>query len=118
MNIFEKAIQKLEGLFKSGKVTAALESVAQLAVEAAPIVQEIEVLVPTTNRTVTAIEAAYTKYAVPVATQITSDPASMQAALQTLAATVLAKNLPPAQAGAATSVLNAAVTMAVAAAHA
>lgn len=118
VNIFEKAIQDIENYFKSGKAKAALEEAAQLAVEAAPIVQQIEVLVPATNRTVEAVEAAYAKYALPLATEVTNDPTSISNALLNLATQVLAKNLPAAKAGAATNILNSAVQLAVTAAKA
>jgi hypothetical protein len=118
VNTFQKALQGVENFFRSGKATAALEQAAALVTVAAPIVQELEVLVPTGNRTVQAVEAAYAKYAVPVAAQIQSNPTSINNALLNLASQILAKNLPPAQAGAATNVLNTAVQLAVTAARA
>jgi hypothetical protein len=113
MNIFEKAFTALEKVFTSDKAKAALTEAAALAVQAAPIVAAIEALVPSTNRTVQAVEAAYAKYAVPVATQITNDPTSINNALLNLASTLLAKNLPAQKAGIATSLLNTAVQLAV-----
>ena len=118
MSIFQKVIQSVESFFRSGKATAALEQAASLVTIAAPIVQELEVLVPSQNRTVQAVEAAYSKYAVPVAAQIQNNPTSINNALLNLASAILARNLPPAQAGAATNVLNTAVQLAVTAARA
>ena len=118
MNFFQKILLGVENFFHSGKATAALEQAASLVSLAAPIVQELEVLVPTSNRTVQAVESAYAKYAVPVATQIQNNPTSINNALLNLASAVLAKNLPPAQAGAATNILNTAVQLAVTAARA
>ncbi len=118
MNIFQKALQNVENFFRSGKATAALQQAATLVSIAAPIVQELEVLVPTNNRTVEAVEAAYANYAVPVAAQIQNNPTSINNALLNLASAILAKKLPPAQAGAATNILNTAVQLAVTAARA
>jgi hypothetical protein len=118
VNIFQKVLQGVESFFQSGKATAALQQAAALVSIAAPIVQELEVLVPTNNRTVQAVEAAYANYAVPMASQIASNPTSINNALLNLASALLAKRLPPAQAGAATNILNTAVQLAVTAARA
>jgi hypothetical protein len=111
VNFFQKIIQHIEEFFGSGKAQKALETVASLVPVALPIVQGIALLTP--NKTVQEVEAAYTKYAVPVAAQINNDPTSVGNALLNLATTVLAKNLPPGQATAATSILNTAVQIAV-----
>lgn len=116
MNIFQKAIQSLESFFNSGKAKAAIEEAAALAVEAAPIVQMISALVPI--RTVQNIVATYETYAVPVATQITSDPTSMNNALLNLATALLAKKLSAQKLTVATSILNTAIQLAVIAAKA
>lgn len=113
MNIFEKAVQDIEKVFSSNAAKAALETAASLALQAAPIVSAIEALVPSTNRTVQSVEAAYAKYAIPVATQIANDPTSIGNALLNLATQVMAKNLSASQTTISTNLLNTAVQMAV-----
>jgi hypothetical protein len=113
----EAALKDVYKFFESGKAKAALQQAASLVAIAAPIVQEIGMLAP--NKTVSEIEAAYQKYGVPFTTTLnSSDPNSAGNALLNLATAVLAKNLPPDKAGAAVSILNTAVQLAVTAVHA
>lgn len=99
---------KIEGFFTSGKAQQVAASLETLVPLAAPIVQEIAALTP--NKTVQEVEAAYTKYAVPLIGQIANDPTTIGNALLNLATTVMQKNHAPT---AAVSLLNTAVQIAV-----
>ena len=64
--------------------------------------------------TADAVEAAYTKYGVPLTEVLTTGNATQIGnALLNLATTVLQKNLSPNEAGVATNILNTAVSLAV-----
>lgn len=103
--------QKFVGILHSPKVQAVETQLASLTEAALPIVQDIAALCP--NRTVQEIAAAYSKYGLPLAQQISSDPTSTGNALLNLATAVLQKNHAPT---AAISILNTAVQLAVVAA--
>jgi hypothetical protein len=111
MKFLANLIRKIAAFFQSGKAEAALTQAAQLVPQALPIVQAIAALTP--NKTVQEVEAAYARYAVPMSQQIGSDPSAIGNALLNLATTLLQKNLPASQAGAAINVLNTAVQLAV-----
>jgi len=106
-------LKKVESWFTNPKVEAAFNTVAEIVQVAEPIVADIAALTP--NRTVAEIEAAYTKYAVSVAGQISSDPTSTGNALLNLATEVVNKNL---HTPAAVNLVNTAVQIAVTAAKA
>ena len=111
-NFFTKALHAFVHLFvPGGPVETALKTAASLAPIALPIVQEIAILVP--NKTVDEVLAAYTKYGVPVVGQINADPTSVGNAMLNLATVLLSQKLPAGMAGAATSLLNTAVQLAV-----
>lgn len=101
-------ITAIETFFSSGKAAQVEKELATLVQAAVPIVTEIDQLVP--NKTLDQITAAYTKYALPVATQIQNDPTSIGNAMLNLATAVLQKNHAPT---AAVSLLNTAVQLAV-----
>lgn len=109
MNFIETFFGKIAALFHSPKVEAAFNSVASLVTIAEPIVADIAALTP--NKTVQEITAAYAKYAVPVAGEITADPTSTGNALLNLATAVVQKNM--GSNPAATSLINTAVQIAV-----
>ena len=103
--------QKIAGVLHGPKAQAVEETLSSLTLAAMPIVAAVSALCP--NQTVQQISAAYTKYGVPLASQIRADPTSTGNALLNLSTAVLQKNLPPAQAAPALSLLNTAVQLAV-----
>jgi hypothetical protein len=108
MSFIQSIIQKIVGFFKSGKAEAALNQAAELVPKALPIVEEIATLAP--NRTDQEILAVFQKFAVPGAQQYLATPAAQRGyVLLQLATQVLSQEVP----GVATSVLNAAVQLAV-----
>lgn len=113
MNIIGEFFAKIGSWFHNPKVEAVFNSLATIVTVAEPIVADIAALTP--NKTVQEITAAYTKYAVPVSLQITTDPTSTGNALLNLATAVVNKNL---KNPAATSLVNTAVQIAVTAAKA
>ena len=109
---FKTFFESLCHWFGSAKGQAVIKAIENAAIAAEPIVETIAALVPATNRTFAAVNAAYRQYAVPFAmteSQLT-DPAQQGLALRDLATTVLRKNHQDASA----NVLNAAVELAVA----
>lgn len=108
MNTIKKLIAKIVGFFQSGKAEAALNAAAELVPKALPIVQEIATLAP--NRTDQEIEAAFQKFAVPIASAVLATPVAQRGyLLLQLATQVLAAEVP----GTATNILNTAVQLAV-----
>jgi len=101
--------KKVWAWIDSNKVQNALASAAQLALEAAPIVAEIEAAVP--NKTFQEVAAAYQNYGIPFLQAETTDPAQIGNYLLNLGTQLLAKKLPPATAS--TTLLNTAVQIAV-----
>ena len=115
----EKPLQKLEGLFTSGKAQAAIQAAVAFVPQAVLIVQEIDTLVP--NKTGPEVIAAAKKLlATDTAVQPILDEAATNpgGALLALATAILKKNLPAQQANVATNLLNTAVQLAVTAIHA
>lgn len=112
----ENALRKLFSFFKSDAFQSVMHQAAELAVEAAPIVNEINALIP--GKTEAEIVAAYNHYGVPLAQTELSNPTLAGNALLNLATTVLQKNLPTDKATASVSLLNTAVQLAVTAATA
>jgi hypothetical protein len=110
---FHNIVNSVVGFFTSGKAKAALQTAAELATIALPIVQQINTLAP--NKTVTEVLYAYNKYGVPVANVAMND-GDVNTALLNLATSVLQKNLPAAKATASVSILQTAVQLAVLAA--
>ena len=108
LSFIENAFKKVESFFTSGKALQVESELAGLVQMALPIVQDIAALTP--SKTVQEITAAYTKYGIPLAQQVTADPTSTGNALLNLATAVLQKNHAPT---AAISLLNTAVQMAV-----
>lgn len=108
MNYLKSIVQKIVAFFTSGKAEAALTSACDLVPQALPIVQDLAALVP--NKTIQEIEAAYQKYAVPFAQELTSTPAAQRGyLLLELATQVLAQKFP----GVAGNILDTAVQLAV-----
>lgn len=107
LSFIENAFKKVESFFASGKAVQVETELAGLVQLALPIVQDIAAMTP--NKTVQQISDAYTKYGVPLAQQVASDPTSTGNALLNLATAVLQKNHAPV---AAVSLLNTAVQMA------
>lgn len=111
MSMLTGLFAKIAHLFSSAKGQAVEHAIEAAVIDAAPIVAEIAILVPT--RTFALIAAAYAAYAVPFAmkeSQLT-DPVQQGLALQQLATALLKKNHQDAGA----NILNAAVEIAVAA---
>jgi hypothetical protein len=104
-------LKKIWAWLDSPKTQAALQQAAALALEAAPIVAEISLLVP--NSTFAEVAAVYQKYGVPFAATVTADPTQIGNYLLNLATIVLQKNLPKTQSSVAVSLLNTAVQLAV-----
>jgi mannose/fructose/N-acetylgalactosamine-specific phosphotransferase system component IIC len=97
----------VEGWFTSPKAQAAEATIASLLPTAMTIVQEINSLAP--NRTLTEINAIATKYALPAVTALQSGQTTGNVLLN-LGTEILAKNHAP---GAATSLLNTVIQLAV-----
>ena len=108
---FVNDLKKVWVWLNSPKTQAALQQASALALEAAPIVAEISLLVP--NSTFAEVAAAYQKYGVPFAVQATTDPTQIGNYLLNLATSVLQKNLPKSQLPVTVSLLNTAVQLAV-----
>lgn len=108
MNRFSKFLQAIEHVFKSPRVETAFAEVGTLVQIAAPIVQQIAALTP--NRTVQEVTAAFNKFAVPMAVQLTGDPTQLGNALLNLATTLVQKNVKQA---AAVNLIQTAVQIAV-----
>ncbi len=107
----EGGLGKLLGVFSSPKAHAAFQEAAELALIAAPIVKQINALVP--NGTVTEALAAYDKFGIAPLQQIASNQISVGNALLNLATILLPRSLPPEKRATATSLLQTAVQLAV-----
>ena len=101
--------------FTSPKAEAALKQAATLAIDAAPYVAEVNLMVapllgPAGELTAAAVNAAYAKYAIPLATEIVNaTPMQLGNYLLNLVTTLLQKNHAPT---ASITVLNTAVQLA------
>jgi GH24 family phage-related lysozyme (muramidase) len=112
MNWIKNLIAKVVTFFSNPKAKDALETAAQLAAIAAPIVAQINTLTP--NKTMSKCLGAYEKYGVTFLGAATSpDPNAVGNALLNLATNVLQAKLPAEKACTATNVLNTAVQLAV-----
>ena len=105
-------------IFESPAAEAALKEAATLAIAAAPYITEVDGIVapflgPAGELTLEAVNAAYNKYAVPLATEALTTPTQFGNALLNLVTGLLQKNHAPTV---ATSLLNTVVQLAVTAA--
>ncbi len=102
--------------FASAKSKQTIATINTLVETAIPIVEEISSITGNAGAAATAeaVEAAYTKYGVPLTQVLTTGNATQIGnALLNLATTILQKNLPANQSGVATNILNTAVSLAV-----
>lgn len=107
MSFLTSIAQTIASLFQSKASKAALTNAASLVTLATPVVQEIAVLTP--NRTDDEIAAAYQKFGVVLSQAALATPVAQRGELLAeLATQVLAAKYP----GVATSIVNAAVTLA------
>ncbi len=101
-------------LFTSDKSKQVLHTISEIAVIAAPIVEQIQQIVP--NKTVAQVLVAYDHFGVPLTTAINAnDPNGVGNALQNLAVAELKRVLPPDKANIAMNLIVSAVNMAVSA---
>lgn len=93
MNFIQSFFAHIASWFHNPKVEQAFNEVAGIIQNAGvqTIVEDIAALTP--NRTTHEIIAAYQKFGVPMAAQITADPASTGAALLNLATVLVKKNV-------------------------
>ena len=101
-------------IFESPAAEAALKEAATLAIAAAPYITEVDGIIapflgPAGELTLEAVNAAYNKYAVPLATEALTTPTQFGNALLNLVTGLLQKNHAPA---ASITVLNTAVQLA------
>lgn len=99
------ALRSVFGFFGTDKGKQTLKTIAQLAEQAAPVVQALNILCP--NKTFAEVAAAYQTYAVPFAQQMTSDPALIGNYMLNLATELLRKRFPE-----STTLLNSAIQLA------
>lgn len=116
MNWLKNLFAKLGSFFASDKGKQMIETINTVTETALPVVAQIASL--TGNKgaeaDVAAVQAAYTNYGVPLAqTLVSGDKTQIGDALKNLAVTVVQKNLPPAQASTATSLIQTGVQLAV-----
>lgn len=122
-NVFVTFIGGIEALFTRSKtkevvqkIDADLAKVAAIIPHAIPIVEDIAALVP--NRTVQEVTAVLEKYVGPAAQQIDDNPIAIGNVLLNTATAAVQKSLPPEQSGAAISLIQTAVQLAVTAVNA
>jgi hypothetical protein len=114
----EGIFKKVAAFFGSSKVKTVETDIANILPIALQYVQEADTFLGG-NKTLENIIALVTKWGLPAAAAINStDPNALNNLLMNTVTTVVQKNLPPAQSGAALSIINAAVNSAVALAHA
>ena len=116
MNFLKEIFSKIEAFFASAKGKQIIATINTLVEVAIPIVEEISSITGNAGSAATAeaVEAAYTKYGVPLTEVLTTGNATQIGnALLNLATTVLQKNLPANESGVATNILNTAVSLAV-----
>ena len=107
MSWFTTLFKDIDGWFSSPKAKAAEATIVSLLPVAMTIVEEINGLAP--NKTLTEINAIATKYALPAVTALQSGQTTGNVLLN-LGTEILAKNHAP---GAATSLLNTVIQLAV-----
>jgi hypothetical protein len=116
MSIFTEIEKGLENIWKfitSPKAAAAVAEASSLVSIALPIVQELSTLIVPASSTLAQVDAAYTKYGIPLVEAYAQNPTSIGNALLNLATQLLRAKLPPSQANIATNILNTAVQLAV-----
>jgi hypothetical protein len=116
MTWIKAILGKLGAWFASPSGKQAVDDINTLVQIALPIVEEVSALTGNAGAaaSVAAVQAAYTKYGVPLTQGLTAgDSLGIGNALMNLATAVLRKNLPANKAGVATNILNTAVSLAV-----
>lgn len=122
-NVFVTFIAGIEALFTRAKakeavqkIEADLAKVAEILPHAIPIVEDIAALTP--NKSVQEVTTVLEKYVGPVAQQIDDNPTAIGNILLNTATTAVQKILPPEKSGAAVSLIQTAVQLAVTAVNA